>query len=253
MKRALGVVFPAVVAVVALVLVVLQQQRLSDLEAGLAAVETPAAASPPPVTPVVAVQKTDDRRVAALEARVVALTRRLDTLGERGSERQGRRRVEVEAEPRVGTDSDEVVSLREDVDALLTGEGIDTPEGRQKVSALVEKAQEEAREKRWERRRAARDEAQQTWLEEFSAKSGLDEATSAALGEVLRAQSEKRREVFRAVRDGDGSMEDARRDAVAMREATEAKVKELLTEEQFQAYEASREERSRGMRALFSP
>ncbi len=258
-----------VLAACALGLSAWQHTRISELEAGLAAAVIDrsggdrAAPSPDLVreaaSRAVAAAGSGSERaraIAALEARVAALEARPSPrLG------QGRPRPEPAHRPArptlvqedgAGEDvDDEVGSLREDVDALLTGAGVDTDEGRKLVKDLIEDAREEARATRRKQWSDLRRQADEQWLAEFSAGHGLDAATTARVSELISSRRAAGAEIFGKVREGELTFAEAKVQAEELRAATDVSLLEVLGDERFQALKDDQEAQGDAIRGLW--
>lgn len=241
---------PAVIAVAAIVLVLVQGRSIDRLERQLDKVEKLATSKPEPAGPTAA-RPAESGSMAALE-------RRVERLEQRRASRVEDRRVATtsaptrEPEGRVGEapPEEEIESLRADVDALLTGEGLDTDEGRAKIKALIDK---ERSQRRLERD-AMRREMEKLWLTEFAEEAGLDDEQKAALEGLSERRRELRsslREQFRAGEISAKEMRDRREEA---RAAMEKELQEVLTPAQLAAFEERRQNmRNRGARGRLGP
>lgn len=133
----------------------------------------------------------------------------------------------------------EVQQLREDVDALLTGEATSTEQGKARLRALIAETQQQ----QWGERMAQRDER---ILNRLAENARLNQRQREDLGKVLAAEREQRRTLMAAARSGQGSMESLRPALQALREQTDQKAKAILDAEQMTQFTATRSRGPRG-------
>lgn len=187
-----------------------------------------------------AAPSVDASMLSAIEARLAAAEREVratSVLARAASVRPG----EVSGAPVDGDDgllslADELAALRTDVDALLTGRGLESPEAKAALKAALEEARSQAREERRERRAAA----EAAWLDRFAEEAGLSEAQHEAVRALLDADRETRRSLWAAVREGDKTRDEVRQERRAMREQTDARLAEILDAEQLEAFNETR-------------
>ena len=238
---------PWVIAAIALAFIIKQQVdigALTDRIDGLpkvAPAATPAPEAAPPQSVPVEVSDSSDvleKRLKALDRRVTMAMSRIAALGKE------RRRPATKTDAALPSVlSDEVAALREDVDALLTGGGLDSREARDKVKTLIDKTREKARAERRERRNEFRSARREEWLTEFSSSAGLDGEQQEAVKTIMARQDEVRQKLRETVRNGDKSFSEMREAMRVARKATEDELREVLDEEQFAAYQKNRAER----------
>ncbi len=232
--------------------VVWQNGKMSDLEERVAVAETRS-----PVKVSVAPQAAQGDGKVVVERQVAAATDKapnLEPLSQRlgALERElarlrlnkANRKVNIGGQREVV--KDDVAALREDVDTLLTGGGIDAPEAKEKVEEVVEQAQKQ----RWQNWRKMRAEAETQWVGEFAKDNDLEPDVQQAITGLLDRRREARSEFYRSVQEDGVSYADAR----AKMDATRAEVKEdlrsTLGEEGMAKFEAAwreRRERRRGL------
>jgi len=239
-----------VVAVGGVIVILAQNTTISGLEDRLASQETKLAElvgaqskvnKPPPLPEPSPVAEVD---LSSVEARLLAVEREARSAGvlARAATSQG---------AAVGDDdlddgalvsiADDIAELRTDVDALLTGRGLETPEAKQAMRTAVA----EAREERRAERRTRMQERRQQQLDDFIAKAGLTETQAQSLRSALDAQRDARENMREAVRSGEKTWQEAREDMRAARRAFEQQLDELLDDEQRAAFDESQGGRGR--------
>lgn len=218
-----------VLAVTALGGVVVQQRRITGLEQRLTALQ----------------QASSER--GSSEDAVATLSGRMDRLERVVAWRAAAPAASAVASPSVPAagaaapvaGSPEVQQLREDVDALLTGEATATEQGKARLRALIAETQQQ----QWNERMAQRDERILTRLTETAR---LSPRQREDLGKVLSAEREQRRTLMASARSGQGSMESLRPALAALREQTEEKARAILDAEQMTQFTATRSRGPRG-------
>lgn len=215
-----------VLAVAALGGVFVQQRRITSLEQRLTALQQ---AAPE--------RGSSDDSVAALSGRVDRL------------ERLAAWRAAAPAAPLPSAPAaagapaapagPEIQQLREDVDALLTGEATSTEQGKARLRQLIAETQQQ----QWSERMAQRDER---ILNRLTESARLNPRQREDLGKVLAAEREQRRTLMAAARSGQGSMESLRPALQALREQTDQKARAILDAEQMTQFTATRSRGPRG-------
>jgi len=233
----------------ALIVVFVQNSTISDLERRLDALTDATPVSAPAETAVPTAAYDDsllDKRVAALEKQ----------LAERRVISKAVERAAVSRRPRAAQPStaeastaDEVTSLREDVDALLTGAGVSSDEGKKQIADLVTKIRTQERKERQARWAEFRQKRDEEFIKNFAEEAGLDEDTTASVttivGEFRSAQMKLRIQA----RDGTLSFEEMRTKRRALRGEANTKLGEVLTAEQLEDFKTKMNEgRRRGGR-----
>lgn len=194
---------------------------------------------------------------ASLEARVLALEQEVEQLraevrrlgGELSTSGRtpgalalrGSTAPTIEARPPVALERAQVggqEALRRIIDS-------DDPQVREQFQSLVRDELDVAREERWERRMQRRTERRSAQLERLAADVQLGGDQLAALQGLLEDESEQISDLFRAARE-DMSFDEARTAARELREATDEEVGGLLSEEQYSAWQAMRQEERGG-------
>lgn len=197
------------------------------------------------------------RHIAALEARVSApqdspddATAELATLTARIAQLERQRAVRFVQAPSAPTESPpaggaaapapaslaaEVRQLREDVDALLTGEATATEQGQSRLRTLIADTQQ----RQWAEREERRD---TRILQQLADEARLNQSQRDELGKALEAERTQRRTLLAGVRSGEGQgrPEELRSALQALRTQTDQKARALLSAEQFAKYESSR-------------
>jgi len=240
MNRLLSVA-PAAIAVVALVLVFVQRGEIRRLEqevtrrlpaAGAGSPTGHARAGAPPSAPGAPVE----RRVAALEQTISRLFRMV--VGQQGATRA----AAAGEGDKQGAAPEQVAALREDVDALLTGEALATDKGRERLHDIIRQAQQ----KQWEtwrnRRVEMRKQALRSRLRELADKTAIPADKLETLTTTLDAERDQQRAIFRGLRQGQKTVDQARAEARALRQSTDQQAKQLLDDKQFAEYEKMRQQ-----------
>jgi len=208
-----------VLALSALAGLYFQHQRILRLEARLAELRDSGPSS----------SASDE--LAALTARVGQLER---TVTWRAAAPQPAPQAPAAAAPAAPANtSAEVQQLREDVDALLTGEATATEQGKARLRALIAETQQQ----QWAERQAQRDER---ILQQLTENARLSSRQREDLGKTLEAERTQRRNLLANARSGQGNFEDVRPALQALRAQTDQKAREILDAEQYSQYTASR-------------
>lgn len=232
-------VLPLLLALAALVLVWVQRSTIQRMEAELAARPASRGAARASPTTVAAGDRSDlEGRVASLEQTVARVFRMVLAAGQT-RERSGR-------SPGAAADNNAVTDLREDVDALLTGEAVSTDQGRKQLHQIVRKVQEEVwqeRRQRWDAMRAERSRAR---VKSLAKEAGLSANQEQQLNTLLDDERTQRRALRRSIRGGQLPWAQVREQMRSLRQATDQKAKDLLSSAQYEAYEKMRQERRRG-------
>jgi len=179
-----------------------------------------------------------------MEWRVANLVRRLDVLEKaRGAVPGGG----ASATPGGGADPRAVESLRDDVDALLTGQALETPRGRERMKEVFKSLQEEVAAERMQERMAAREQRLAERFDRFVSDAKLTANQEQQLRAALDAEA-KLRQSFLESRDGGARppFEDMR----AARQKTRETAKAVLSEEQLESFTAMRSEERGGLGGL---
>jgi hypothetical protein len=229
------------VALAALVVVLFQRVTIGRLEERLEAAE----ARRPGKTP-------DDPRAARLERRVawleqtVARVVRMSLAGGRGrAEGPAAGPAPASGAGSPAATSDRVSRLREDVDALLTGEALATEQGRKRLHQVVRDAQDQVWRERRQRWRKVHSELRKERMKEFAEKAGLSASQQQQLTSLLDGERSRRRQLMRSARDGEVPFTQAMKTIRGLRTETDQKVKGLLDSKQYEQYEKLRSERRR--------
>lgn len=240
------------VGAIALVMVVVQQGTIGELESRL---KTAEAASPAEVATgeTVAVESYDD---AALSARIAALEK---TVSQQREMQRAVSRAASSGRPRVaaalpktvtgeakGEVADEVTSLREDVDALLTGAGVQSDEGKKEIAGLVRKVQQQERQARDARRSEFRKKADAEFITSFAESEGLADETATAMTKVMSDMRDAQMKLRTQMRDGSLPFEEGRAQRRALRDSSRKAIGEVLTEEQAESFTKKMAERRGG-------
>lgn len=207
---------PSLLALVALGGNFMQQRRITSLEARVAAV---AAAS---------------EKGAGDEATVLMLAR-IERLERQSTWRSATPTAAPSAPAGAAAPAaapQDVHQLREDVDALLTGEAVSTEQGKARLRALIAETQQA----QWAERQQRRDERILTRLTEAA------HLNSRQVDDLTKAMADERtqRQALLGNGRGDGNPDELRPALQALRAQTDQKARAILDAEQYKQYEASR-------------
>jgi hypothetical protein len=225
---------------------------LSAVALGVTLLSGPCSSRPEPGTPKVADESqrppselTDapdsDARMASLESTVTLLVHRVSAL-----ERALSSRPTAEGPAAAPAQSQQLESLRADVDALLTGEPLDTEKGRQRLKEIVRSVQDEVFADRTQARTAAREEERAARLKRFAEEAGLSSSQSQDLTSLLDNETRQRRALLEQLRSGQGDRQQGFGEMRTLRQRTDESAKRILSADQYTQYEQLRQEDHRG-------
>ena len=240
MKRALTIV-PIVLSAAALAVALLWRPAAS------APTRRPRGERPAPSDPAQGppARLPADDETAELSWRLTGLSRRLDAL---------EKRLASGGAPAGGTSSGgagvpELADLRSDIDALLTGQAMETETGRARVKEIFRSVQDEVFAERAQERLAQREQAQAERFKAFVTSARLSAAQEQQLAAAMKAEQDKRTELMeklRAAGPGQGGRQGFE-EMRALRQSTDEAAQKILSEEQFTAYQELRQQgRGRG-------
>jgi hypothetical protein len=190
--------------------------------------------------------------VKRLQSEMQTLRQRLTTLTDQRAEKRPRFATPTaNPTPPSDTSGERIHALREDVDALLTGAGVDSTEGKELVAAMVEQQRQEARSERHARWQRMREEADEAWVQDFGENAGLDTEQVTDLSNLLEAHRNAKRDLRRAMRRGESDFRTVQQQSEQLHEALNANVSELLTDAQFTLFLESQAERREAMRKIW--
>lgn len=176
-----------------------------------------------------------DEKIAALESTVASLVRRIAQLEKAKGAEPG------EAVAVGSRERQQLEALRGDVDALLTGEAVDTEKGRQRLKEVVHSIQDELFAERIQEREAARESARTERLTKLVQEARLSATQESDLKALIEQETQQRtalREQRRSGKPGDGRQ--ARAEIRALRERTDEGARAFLDDEQFAKYQKMR-------------
>lgn len=248
-----------VVAAGALVFAFVQRGEVGGLERKLAEQELTLArlaaerAAPPAEAPAPSVAAPAAVDLSGVEARLVAVEREARSAGMLARTLAERPAAGGAAPAAAGDDdddglgglvslADEVAALRTDVDALLTGRGLETPEAKQAVRAAMAEAREQARAER----EAKRAERRAAWFEQFATEHGLNADQKTRLQAAMDESQRVRNELREAMQSGEKTREEMREAMRNARQAFDASVDGILDAEQRAAFDAGQREQRGG-------
>lgn len=129
--------------------------------------------------------------------------------------------------------SPEMAQLREDVDALLTGEATNTEQGKARLRALINETQQQ----QWRERQVRRDER---IVQQLTDSAHLNSRQRDDLTKIMEEERNQRRTLLENARNGGGDVQDMRPAMRALREKSDQKVREILDANQFNQYTQTR-------------
>jgi hypothetical protein len=218
---------PLVVAGAALALVALQQIQLGSLKRSLGS--------------------GDSRGVAGSDGKPDDLRERVEILEER-VQRLGRVALN---DPRAGGSGpalspEEIEALKEDVSAAAVDRALVSGEGRERLRSAIREEQnaldEERRQERSQRMKQMREER----LAKFVAEANLSPEQAKSVTGTYEEEWKTMQSLFEEVRGGAKSWQEVRGEIRTIREATDAKVEDTLSSQQFSAWAAMRAENGPG-------
>ena len=223
---------PMAIAVTALTLVVVQTVRLGRLEKSRSASGATEEDS----------EAAD--KIAALENRMASLegaVRRLVGLA--------LTRTPVPGEKAGAPDpvllswmKDELKNLRKDVDNVITGESLDTEEGRKKLKDFLKNVRREERQERHQRFEQMATHLQREQLNQLAKDTGLDQGTTDKIETMLSDERQNLRGLMRSFRTGEKDIPTSIAEARKVMADTDAAARQMLNADQFKAYEQMRQE-----------
>lgn len=221
-------------ALMAVVVVAYQHVEIRDLRKSVSALKRGGAdeqESQPSSDPTADLR----RRMAQLEQTVARVFRMLLSAGRSGPAKGGKAQ-DLE---------DSVDTIREDVDALLTGEALNTRKGRKQLYRIVRRAQQEAWAERRRHWRQFRSEMFKQRMKKFADGAGLTERQYQDVMDTLNQARTKRRALFREVREGRKTHAQAVEERGRQRKETDKKLKSVMDQKQYEQYRKMRSRRRR--------
>lgn len=231
--RTFSKLLPLAVAFVALALVLMQRRTIERLDQALSRRDHAPAAGPSGSSASEDDLASLEQRVAALEQTIARVFRMVLAADQRAPEREM---------PAPGG-AQAVAALREDVDALLTGEAVNTVKGREQLHQIVRQVQDELWQERRQQWTAMRDEMRRSRVAELAKEANLSPVQVEQLNGLLEEEQSQRQALRRAIHEGKVDFAQVRAQMRSLRRATDDKAKSLLDSRQYPAYEKMREER----------
>lgn len=139
-----------------------------------------------------------------------------------------------------------VANLRDDVDALLTGEALDTADGRKRLHKIVRQAQQKAHAERRQRRQAFHRQMIEHRMKEFADSTGVSERQAQEAMGILDQLREQRRSLFDAMRQGQKTYGETMTELRNARKEAEQKLGGILDEQQLDQFKQTFLSRGRG-------
>jgi predicted ATP-binding protein involved in virulence len=234
-------ILPIALAIVAIAVVLLQRADIRSLEARLAQQDRARPA-----------RSTASRTVEPAEATDRGLERRLNSLEQTVARMfqmvlsAGRGKAKSDTAP--AGSAAQVNDLREDVDALLTGEALNTDQGRKQLHQIVRQVQEELHQERREQWRKMRDQMHKDRLNRLAKEAGLSTNQVERLSSLMDGERTQRRTLMRAARRGEIPFSQVRDGMRTLRQTTDQQAREFLSSSQYTAFEKMRQEGGWGRR-----
>lgn len=222
----------ATVSLLALGLVVYQTVRVGRLERKVASLSRSAGSGETART-------DDDSDVAALKRRIAALERTATRL--LSLVLSGRRGAGGGADSGPGgAVTDKLRKLRDDVDAVLSGDALSTDEGRKRLHKLVEKAQRQSREKIRSRWRELFEHRMRKALKQFADSAGLTDGQLQKLTQLAYETIDETVQLQKAYQRGEITPAQFLEKSKKARQEMDQKARNLLGEEVFQKFVKAR-------------
>lgn len=204
---------PSLLSLVALGGNYVQQRKISELETRLAAVTA-----------------ASEKSGAADESALIARIERLERQSSWRSAAAAAPAAPSAPAPAGAAPTGDVQQLREDVDALLTGEATATEQGKARLRALIAETQQAQLAERQERR----DERILARLTEAA------HLSSRQHDDLNKAMADERTQRRALLANGRGNPDEIRPAMQALRAQTDQRARQILDAEQYKQYEASR-------------
>ena len=223
---------PTLVAATALGLVVVQTVRLGKLEKS-----RPVASSGEEDSEALEKAAALEDRMASLEGAVRRLVGLALTRAPAAGEKAGAPDPVL-----LAWMQDELKNLRKDVDNVITGDSLETEEGRKKLKDLLKNVRQEERREHRQRFEQVANHLQREQLAQLAKDAGLDQATTDKLDKMLTDERQAMRDVWRAFRSGEKDIPAAIAESRKIRAETDAATRQMLSADQYKAYEQMRQE-----------
>ena len=186
------------------------------------------------------------RRVEALEVTTLSLARRAAALERGMTGAPGAAPEPGQAAPpaEAAALAEQVQQLRAEVQGLIVGEAMSSPEGRAQLKAAVQQAQQELVQERFQTRQQQAAQARQERLQRFISEARLSGSQERELTRILDAETQQRELLIAQRQEGGGP--EVRQSLRALRSETDAAAAKVLDASQREAYEQMRREEGRG-------
>jgi len=167
-------------------------------------------------------------RLASFENQLPALSRRVAAI----EKAQQTGRLSVVAAP--GDDVHrQVERIKGDVDSLLTGQALETEEGRKRFKDVLRTMQDELLAERWQERE---EQERQDKFKRFAAEVKLPPEQEQGLRQLLDDENQRKKTVLEQIRSGQGDGLTGRSAVRSLREGTDEAAKAMLTPDQYHRY-----------------
>jgi hypothetical protein len=234
-------ILPILLAIVAIAVVLLQRADIRSLQDRLAQQDR---ARPARSTASRAVEPTGgtnrdlEQRITSLEQTVARMFQMVLSAG----------RGKAKSDTAPTGSAAQVNDLREDVDALLTGEALNTDQGRKQLHQIVRQVQEDLHQERREQWRKMRDQMHKDRLGQLAKDAGLSANQVERLSSLMDSERTQRRALMRSARRGEIPFAQVRNGMQTLRQTTDQQARDFLSSSQYTAYEKMRQERGWGGR-----
>ena len=197
--------------------------------------------------PVETTQMTPDEelegRVTALEWVISGLSRRLETVETMASRQPMPQMVaQQQAAPIPGDVGQRIQRLEKDVEALFAASVLDTEHGRERAKEALRDLQNELAMDRMREREQVMAQARQERFQRFAQEARLTPVQQQRLQSVLDNEQNERRALFERMQAGGGNRSDIGREMMALRERTDAEARKILSDQEYEQYQAMRRE-----------
>ncbi len=223
------------------VLALWQGGRISELEETLAAKDISRPAAKGESRPRHVAAGGDGAHLASLQDRVSRLEAELAVRRTR-PEQEGAPEPVDEGVADPGMPEESVHEIREQVDALLVRDALDTEAGRSRLKDLVRETRQQDRAERMERWQSSRQEEARQEIQRFTEAHNLSSQQTREISQLMDTEMTTMGELFRGAREEGRSHREIRTEIRQLRETTDVQAREVLSDDQYAGFEAMRDE-----------
>ncbi|MDF1565946.1 MAG: hypothetical protein P1V51_23120 [Deltaproteobacteria bacterium] len=218
--------------------------RIAELEQALESRTGPSAGESPARDAGGALPEGDQEvLLRSLQSRVTRLEAELAVLRSKAGLPAAPAAEETGDAPAAAPETQEAVhQIREQVDALMVGEVLETEAARERLKELVQETRRQEHAERMQRWQESRAEEVKEEVARLAEAHDLSNQQARDLTNLMNAEMAAMNDLFRQAQEGDRSHRELRGEIRTLRDETDASVKGLLNEDQFTAYEAMRDE-----------